>query len=133
MRQQGPDACFKDVPDGEHVFIGNVATTGVMGKGKVLKFTSGKTLYLNNVLFVPSLCRNLVSTSLLDIAGFEVNQKAGKIFILRNGVFVGKGYLSGGLFILNVVSDAVNKDAFTSAYIADSVDLWHLDMSIMPQ
>ena len=46
---------FEDVPDGEHVFMGNAATTGVMGKGKVLlKFTSGKSLCLNNVLFVPS-------------------------------------------------------------------------------
>ena len=68
-----------------------------MGKGKVLlKFTSSKSLCLNDVLFVPSLRRNLVSSSLLDIAGFEVNQKAGKIIILRNGVFIGKGYRSGG-------------------------------------
>ena len=61
---------FEDVPDGRPVFMGNAATTRVMGEGKVLKFTSGKSLCLNNVLFVPSLCRNLVSSSLLDIAGF---------------------------------------------------------------
>jgi len=77
--------------------MGNATTAGVMGKGKVLlKFTSGKSLCLNNVLFVPSLRRSLVSSSLLDIAGFEVNQKAGKIIIPCNGVFVGKGYCSGG-------------------------------------
>ena len=65
---------FEEVPDGEHVFMGNAATAGVMVKGKVLlKFTSGKSLCLNNVLFVSSLHRNLVSSSLLDIAGFEVN------------------------------------------------------------
>jgi len=52
---------FEDVPDGEHVFMGNASTARVMGKGKVLlKFTSGKRLFLNNVLFVPSLRRNLV-------------------------------------------------------------------------
>ena len=73
---------------------------------------------------VPSLRKNLISSSLLNIAGFEVNQKAGKIIILRNGVFVGKGYRSGGLFVLNVASDAVNENA-SSAYIAESVDLWH--------
>jgi len=66
----------------------------------------------------------LVSSSLLDIAGFEVNRKPGKIIILRNGVFVGKGYRSGGLFVLNVASDAVNENA-SSAYIVESVDLWH--------
>ena len=76
------------------------------------------------MLFVPSLRRNLVSSSLLDIAGFEVNQKAAKIIILHNGVFVGKGYRSGGLFVLNIASNAVNENA-SSAYIAESEDLWH--------
>ena len=75
------------------------------------------------MLFVPSLCRNLVSSSFLDIAGFEVNQKAGKIIILRNGFFVGKGYRSGRLFVLNVASDVVNRNASSFAYIAESVDL----------
>jgi len=88
---------FEDVPNGEHVLMGNAATAGVMSKGKVLpKCTSGKSLCLNNVLFVPSLRRNLVSSSLLNIVGFEVNQKVRRIIILRNGVFVGKGYCSGG-------------------------------------
>jgi len=113
---------FEEVPDCEHVFMGNAATAGVMGKGKVrLKFTSGKSLCLNNMLFVPFLCINLVSSSLLDIVGFEVNQKARKIIIIRNGVFVGKGYRSMWLFVLNVASDAVNENA-SSAYVAESVD-----------
>jgi len=104
-------------------FMGNAATGRVTRKGKVLlKFTSGKSLCLNNVLFVHFLRRNLVSNSLLDIAGFEVNQKAGKIIILRDGVFVGKGYRSGGLFVLNVASDAVNGNASSFAYIVESVD-----------
>jgi len=82
---------FEDVPDGEHVFMGNTATTGVMGTRRILlKFTFRKSLCLNNVLFVHSLHRNLISNSLLDIVGFEVNQKAEKIIILRNGVLVGK-------------------------------------------
>ena len=96
------------------------------GKGKVLlKFASGKSLCLNCVLYVPSLCRNLVSSSLLDVAGFEVNQKVRKIVILRNGIFVGKGYRIGRPFVPNVVSDAVNGNAFTSIYITESVDLWY--------
>jgi len=76
------------------------------------------------VLYVPSLRRNLVSSSLLDIAGFEVNQKVKKIVILRNGAFVGKGYRSWGLFVLNVAYDIINENA-SSVYIAESVDLWH--------
>jgi len=77
--------------------MGNAATARVIRKGKVLiKFTSRKSLCLNNVLFVPSLRINLVSCSLLDIARFEVNQKAGKIIILRNGSLLVKGIVVGG-------------------------------------
>ena len=54
-----------------------------------------------------------------------MNQNVGKIAILRNGVFVSKGYCSGGLFVLNVASDVVNENASTSTYIAESVNLWH--------
>ena len=43
-----------------------------------------------------------------------MNQKAGKIVFRRNGVFVGKGYHSGGLFVLNVTSDVVNRNASSS-------------------
>jgi len=46
-------------------------------KGKrniLLKFTSGKMLSLGNVLFVPSLRRNLVSSTLLDIASLKIVQ-----------------------------------------------------------
>jgi len=36
---------FEDAPDDEHVYMGNAATAGIMGKGKVLlKFASGKSL-----------------------------------------------------------------------------------------
>jgi len=116
---------FEDVPDGEYVFMGDVATALVMGKWKVLlKFTFGKSLCLNNVLFVPSLHRNLVLSSPLDIVGFEVNHKAEKIVILLMGsLLVRVSY--GGLFVPNVASDVVNGNASTSTYIVESVDLWH--------
>ncbi|KAL0367007.1 UNVERIFIED_CONTAM: hypothetical protein Sradi_3590800 [Sesamum radiatum] len=51
---------LKEAADGECVYMGNSATAGVLGKGKVLlKLTSGKTLALQDVLYVPSLRRNL--------------------------------------------------------------------------
>jgi len=115
---------FEDVPDGKHIFMGNATTVGFIGKGNVLlKITSGKSLCLNNVLCVPSLRRNLVSNNLLDIVGFEVNQKVGKIVILYNVVFVRKGNHSGGFFVLHAAFDAVNGNASTSAYITESLDL----------
>ena len=57
---------FDEVTDGDIIYMGNSATAGVCGKGKILlKLTSGKTLALNNVLYVPSMRRNLVSGALL--------------------------------------------------------------------
>lgn len=60
---------LEDVAEGEYVFMGNSTAAGVLGKGKIfLELTSGKTLALNDVLYVPSLQRNLVSGSLLNKA-----------------------------------------------------------------
>ena len=96
-------------------------TAVVMGKGKVLlKLTSGKTLSLNNVLYVPSLRRNLVSEAHLNKVGLKLVFEADKIIISRGGDFVGKGYLSGGLFVLNIVQEIVNNASISnSAYIVD--------------
>ena len=77
--------------------MGNSSTAAVKGKGKILlKFTSGKILPLSNILFFHSLRRNLVSSTLLDVADLKIVQKAGKVVIMRNGDFVGKGYRSAG-------------------------------------
>lgn len=63
---------FEEVADGQCVFMGNSSTAAIKGKGKILlKFTSGKILSLSNVLFVPSLRRNLVSSTLLDVASLK--------------------------------------------------------------
>ncbi|XP_070001881.1 uncharacterized protein [Nicotiana sylvestris] len=44
---------FEESADGECVYMGNSTTARVMGKGKILlKLTFGKTLALNNVLFM---------------------------------------------------------------------------------
>ncbi|XP_022153695.1 uncharacterized protein LOC111021147 [Momordica charantia] len=113
---------FQDSADGECVFMGNSATVGVLGKGKVLlKLTSGKTLSLSNVLYVPSLRRNLVSRGLLNRAGLRIVFKANKVIITKNGDFVGKGYLADGFFVLNTTSS--NEINSSSAYIVESLDV----------
>ena len=64
---------IEDADDGECVFMGNSATSGVLGKGKILlKLTSGKTLSLSDILYVPSLRRNLISGSCLNRAGLKL-------------------------------------------------------------
>ena len=75
---------YDDTADGEHVFMGNSATTGVIGKGKViLKLTSGKTLSLSNVLYVHSLRRNLVFESLLNRVGLKIILEGDKVILTK--------------------------------------------------
>jgi hypothetical protein len=115
---------FEEATDGDIVYMGNSATAGVCGKGKILlKLTSGKTLALSNVLFVPSMRRNLVSGALLNKAGLKIVLESDKIVITKNGDFVGKGYLNGGLFVLNTIE--MNNNASGSIYIVESIDVWH--------
>ena len=42
----------------------------------------------------------------------------------KNNVFVGKGYCNQELFVLNI-SNVINENASSSAYIIDSISLWH--------
>ena len=107
--------------------MGNSTTAVVMSREIfLLKLTSGKTLSLNKVLYVPSLCRNLVYGALLNNVGLKLVFEADKIIIFHGGDFVGKRYLSGGLFVLNNVQEIVsNASISNSAYIVESINLWH--------
>ncbi|XP_070057462.1 uncharacterized protein [Nicotiana tomentosiformis] len=81
---------------------------------------------LNNVLYVPSLHRNLVSGALRNKTGLKLVFESDKVVISRRGDFVGKGYHSGTLFVLNIAQEITNNvSTFNSAYIAESIDLWH--------
>jgi len=52
-------------------------------------------------------------------------QEAGKVITIRNGDFVGKGYRSGRLLVLNLAAQVNNEITANSVYIAEFVDLWH--------
>lgn len=41
----------------------------------------------------------------------------------KNEDFVGKGYISDGLFVLNIIS--MNASVSSYAYIVESIDMWH--------
>jgi len=78
---------------GEQVYLGDSMTTPVLGKGKVLlKLTFGKTLALSDVLHVPSIRVNLVSVALLRKVRVKVSLESDKIVMIKNNIFVGKGY-----------------------------------------
>jgi len=83
-------------------------------------------LTLNNVLHVSTIRKNLVSTSLLVKNGFKCVFVSDKVVVSKKEIYVGKGYLTEGLFKLNVmVVDSMNK-IVASSYLLESNDLWHI-------
>ncbi|GJT62680.1 zinc finger, CCHC-type containing protein [Tanacetum coccineum] len=70
------DSCwfktFEPVEDGSVLYIGDEHFTPVHDKGSVaLEFSSGKTVTLFNVLYVPKLRKNLVSDHVLNKCGYK--------------------------------------------------------------
>ena len=110
------------------MFMGNSSTSDVEGKGKIiLKMTSGKELTLNNVLYVSEICKNLVSSSLLNKHGFHMVFEYDNEVLTKAVMYVGKGYMSDGLFKLNVMTiiPKINRMSTYSAYLLESSNLWH--------
>ena len=96
---------FEPIETGEKMFMGNFATSDIKGQCKVvLKMTSGKELTLTNVLYVPEIRKNLVSGSLLNSHGFRLVFESDKFVLSKSGMYVGKGYMSGGMWNINVMT-----------------------------
>jgi hypothetical protein len=66
--------------------MGNESHASVRGVSTVdLKFTSGKIVQLKNVQHVPTICKNLVSFSLLLRDGFTVVLESNKVVMSKHG------------------------------------------------
>ena len=119
---------FEPTKIGEKVYVGNSTTSEIKGQGKVvLKMTSGKEVTLKNVLYVPEIRKNLVSGSLLNNHGFRMVFESDKFVLSKSGMYVEKGYMSHGIWELNVltvIKSNMNKVSY-STYILESSDLWH--------
>nr|GEU77298.1 retrotransposon-related protein [Tanacetum cinerariifolium] len=116
----------------EPTFMRNGTTLKIEEKGKfILKLTSGKDLVISNVFHVPNIPKNMISGPILSNKGFKLVFESDKFVTTKGGVYVGKGYLDGGLFKLSVVTDdnAINNNnAGTSTafvYMIDPSFLWH--------
>ena len=119
---------YEAINDGEQLFMGNSSTSKVEGKGKViLNVTSGKELTLNDFLHVPKIQKNLVSISLLSKKGFRLVFEFDKFVLTKSGIYVGKGYMSNGLFKMNVMTivSYFNNKNTSSAYMLQSSNIWH--------
>lgn len=98
-------------------------TTQVIGKGKVkINYTFENTVTLQNVSHATKMRNNLVSSLLLNEAGFKQLIESDQFVITKNDVFVGKCYVCECMFKLNVVNE--NNSSF-SVYMIASIYKWH--------
>jgi len=113
----------------------NSAISKVERKWKViLKWTSGKKLTLNDVLYVSDICKNLIFRSILSKKIFRIVFEPDKFVLTKRRVYVGKGYLVDGFFKANVAvvdkksvylySKLINKWK-ASVYFLESLMLWY--------
>ena len=91
--------------------------------------TSGKELTLNDVLHVPEI-KNQEFGSLLSKKGFKLLFVSDNFILSKNGMYVGKGYMSNGLFKMNVMTvvppiNNINKKNTSSTYMLESSNVWH--------
>ncbi|CAL1413330.1 unnamed protein product [Linum trigynum] len=114
-------AMFKDYTEsteGHEVLLGDHRTIKVLGSGTVeLFFTSGKKVVLTNVLHVPDVRKNLVSGFMLCKKGIKVVIESDRVILTKAGMFVGKGYVSDGMFKLSIDNGNINNKVDGSAYI----------------
>ncbi|KAG7567884.1 Ribonuclease H-like superfamily [Arabidopsis thaliana x Arabidopsis arenosa] len=130
---------YQKCKSGEKLMMGNVSHSKIEGTGKVvLKLTSRMSVTLNNVKHVPDMRKNLISGTLMNKHGFAINLESDQLILRKNGVFIGKGFVKGGLIKMcvqtvlkkndvasaSVVSNnSINKNSV--AYLVESFDLWH--------
>ena len=79
-----------------------------------------------DILYVPDLRKNLVSRSQLIQKGYKIILDCNKVVITKNNAFIGRGYVSEGLFKLNVINYFVNKAENQIYFVNKSnQNLWH--------
>ena len=84
------------------LFMGNGVKVQVEAQGDyVLKLPSGLEVILRNVLYAPSLTRNIISVSLLRQCGFDFKFVCHDIHVTLNDVFYFKATPSNGIYELD--------------------------------
>ena len=107
--------------------VGNGARVAAVSVGTyVLLLPSGLELVLNNCYFVPSLSKNIVSVSVLDMEGFCLTIKDNACTLSLNDMIYGRAISINGIYILDQSREVyhVNAKRLKSGD-KDQSYLWH--------
>jgi hypothetical protein len=110
---------------GSSVMMGyGLLHASVLGAGMVdLKFTWRKIVQLNNMQYVPSIKKNLLSGSSLMRDGFKLLFESSRVVLSKPTTFVGKVYECRGMFHFSLenLCDNVVNHVYTSV---DETNVW---------
>jgi hypothetical protein len=128
----------RTLPRGERIIrVVNGEEAEVEAIGELpLEISNRFTLYLYNVLYVPSMRRNLIYVSCLDDDGFDCLFSKKQCLLTFNDAFVchtfrhDKLYLISIKYFINVVSSENDVNVFSSKNMRKRIDdvslkLWH--------
>ncbi|CAM8990003.1 unnamed protein product [Rhodiola kirilowii] len=102
-RDKGLFKSFAATSEGRVLHMGDESTTPILGLGHIeLEFSSGKTVVVCNVLFVPNIRKNIVPGTVLNKQDYRQVYEADNYVLSKGGIFVGKGYLCNGMFKLSL-------------------------------
>ena len=82
------------------MYIGDITTVQVDFLGVVRLLSVKKKLELQDVVYIPSIMRNLISVSIFDRLGYSFHFRTGKVKLYRDSLFIGIGVLYGSLYRL---------------------------------
>ena len=116
---------LKEKKIGEYkVYMRNDTYSDVLGERNCKLSINGIVVNLSNVLYVPSVCRNLIFVSVLDKKGYEIKLKSDCVTICKGKVKL-KRVRIDDMYVLN--SNIYNKDSVCSySIVSNSSYLWHL-------
>ncbi|GJW02817.1 zinc finger, CCHC-type containing protein [Tanacetum coccineum] len=116
---------YESLNDGSIPHTANESKALVHRRGCVdLRFSLGKIVSLFNVLHVPNIRTNFVSSSILNSCGYKQVIESNKYVLSKHGVFIGFGYLSNQMFRLNIVNDNIGSALMSTSKLNDLI-LWH--------
>uniref|UniRef100_A0A5K0ZQ04 Integrase catalytic domain-containing protein n=1 Tax=Nymphaea colorata TaxID=210225 RepID=A0A5K0ZQ04_9MAGN len=113
-------------PGMQKVYMGNNSYCDVMGVGTYRLNVDGTSIILTEVLYVPSMRRNLVSVPALTGKCFEVRFVSEKVTVGKHGrtMFDEKYVKEHGMFKLNEMNKSSNS-AYIDCAMNVSTNLWH--------
>lgn len=111
--------------EGKIIYMANDGECDIKGIGSILiSLSTNRNATLENVLFIPSITKNLLSVSQMVDKGLEVKFVGEACLISKNGSLIAKGKRHGNLFKIDggVIT---RREGFVAREQISTQEVWH--------